>query len=171
VESEIKIKEITAIFVLISLIVFSAIGVVAAQTSPTATDIDDITFKANGIEKDVFLTSDNVDIYFSPTPDGGTVNIQIFYEQVSDGQLTLVLISTIGPVASGEGNFKPAIPGDYYLVFIGPSGKTGKLHVIGDSELTSLPESALGTAIATFAGFAAVGTFGIIKYKRTNIGK
>ena len=95
---------------------------------------DSVYFTANGITRTEFSTTDTVTIWFGATPIGGTVNLQIYYEdEQPDNTIDMQLLQTSDPVATGQGTFKPGVPRYYYIEFIGTgTPRAGHmLHIIG----------------------------------------
>jgi hypothetical protein len=115
----------------------------------------------SGNKLNVFNPGDTVTIKWHATlQDGtaGTVDIKIVK---TDGS-TLVTLVTGGAGPDGSTTWT-AVAGYYYIVC---EGAVSYVYPIAVASIFILPESALGTLMATTAGFAAFGTIAIVKRKR-----
>jgi hypothetical protein len=118
----------------------------------------------SGNKLNVFNPGDTVTIKWHATYKDGTtdaactVDIKIVK---TDGS-TLVTLVTGGATPDGSTTWT-AVAGYYYIVC---EGAVSYVYPIAVASIFILPESALGTLMATTAGFAAFGTIAIVKRKR-----
>ena len=117
-----------------------------------------------GNKLNVFNPGDTVTIKWHATYTDGTtdalctVDIRI----VNTAGVTVATPVTGGACPDGTTTWT-AVAGYYYIVC---DGAVSYVYPIAVASIFILPESALGTLMATGAGFAAFGTIGAIKLKR-----
>jgi uncharacterized repeat protein (TIGR01451 family) len=109
-----------------------------------------------GDSKSQFNLGETVFIYWNPAPLGSVVDIKVV-----DSTNTVIAGPWLSqPVSNAPLSFVPPGPGVYSVLVNGQPAWT-----IAVATLFVVPESILGTLMATVAGFAAFATLGIVKRK------
>lgn len=128
-----------------------------AGTAGAVTGLDTRTApNGGGISTSTYTLGSHVYIYWaSVVPSGSTVDITVYGP--SGSVVAQWLDQPLSASGSAALSFVVNYPGYYDIMFNGQ-----RITVWGVSVFV-LPESALGTMIAIFAGVAAVGTFKFIK--------
>ena len=109
-----------------------------------------------GDPKSQFNQGETVYIYWNPAPPGSVVDIKV----VDSSDVVVAGPWLAQPVGNAPLSFVPPGPGMYRVLVNGQPAWT-----IAVATLFVVPESILGTLMATFAGFAAFVTIGVVKSK------
>jgi hypothetical protein len=134
---------------LLSTVCFAYAGT-AKQASVWTTDI-------NAVPKNTFGPVELIYIWWNPDPAGTTVDITVV-DAANNVVVGPLVNQPIGnaPIVCG-----PLAPGYYFVLVNGQPAFN-----IAVASLFVVPESVLGTLMATVAGFAAFGAFRIVKRNR-----
>jgi hypothetical protein len=132
----------------------SAVSIVSAGTATSANIYT--TSDVAGLQRTTYFVVNQPIYIFWTVGEGETIDLRI-YNQAG------TLVADVGTnlvIADQPRTWSASTPGIYYIVY--PSGTWIAFAV---ASVTVVPESILGTVMATVAGFAAFGTIGLVKHK------
>ena len=135
----------------------SAINLVGAVTQPIAGSLWTTSDALGQVHTAVFDVGDTVYIWWSTTP-SVPVEIEI-YDSWGSQVANLGSYTSPPPPAA---TWTPTAEGVYAIVIPGST----IIGYIAAGSILVVPESVLGTVMATVAGFAAFGAIGLVKHNR-----